>query len=325
MDKQVLLIDEAINHSASKASSAMVNPVTGRRFVKSWLIDDLLPIAYSSYEEMGKELNNKLIERHEVLRVFKSAMEQNDFNARLGDAAYSIFLEDFNEKAPQLKMEWGGGLIKHCFRVKNQLLLKGFRGQWLEQGLLRESKFDYSKLSINEESVGYDDITAKGLIFCEGFRMSDNPFFNIIPLVPNKGEALIIDCPDLKSNRIIKKGVTIMPWESDQYWVGSTMHQNDTSPEFYGSGEIELCAALDQVLNVPYTVVERLVGIRPTNGKHRRPYIGAHPKHPRLFVFNGFGTKGTSLIPHFAFEFVDHLINGAELHPEARIEKYWQH
>ncbi len=320
---QVLVIDEAIHYSASRVSSAMVNPVTGRRFVKSWLIDDLLLSAKQTYEAMGRQIGVDLMESHDVLRVFKSAMEQNDFNGRLGDPDYTAFLSDFEGVIPELKMDWGAGLIQQCFRVKNKALLNGFRKAWLDKGAMIEGKFDYSRVAFNEDGLSYGDVRVKGIIFSEGFRLRQNPFFNFIPLVPNKGEALLIDCPALKSKRIIKKGVTIVPWEGDTYWVGATMHLDDDSPGFGGSGEIELCAALDQVLKVPYTVIDRLVGIRPTNSKHRRPYIGAHPQHPGLFVFNGFGTKGTSLIPYFALALRGHLLNGEELLPEVGIEKYW--
>ncbi|HXB33647.1 MAG TPA: FAD-dependent oxidoreductase, partial [Puia sp.] len=38
-----LVIDEKRPDSASLAAAGLVNPVTGRRFVKTWMIDELLP------------------------------------------------------------------------------------------------------------------------------------------------------------------------------------------------------------------------------------------------------------------------------------------
>ena len=51
--KSVLVIDNGLP-SSSKVAAGLFNPVTGRRFVKSWLIDDLLPYAEKVYGEIAK-------------------------------------------------------------------------------------------------------------------------------------------------------------------------------------------------------------------------------------------------------------------------------
>jgi len=41
--KKVLVIDEYNNSSASNVASGLINPVTGRRVVTTWMADELLP------------------------------------------------------------------------------------------------------------------------------------------------------------------------------------------------------------------------------------------------------------------------------------------
>jgi hypothetical protein len=41
-----------------------------------------------------------------------------------------------------------------------------------------------------------------------------------------------------------------------------------------------------------------------------------------LGVFNGLGSKGVSLAPYFAEQFVDFLVNKKELDPEVNINRF---
>ena len=40
---EFVILDEGSTTGASAVSSGLINPITGRKFVKSWMIDELLP------------------------------------------------------------------------------------------------------------------------------------------------------------------------------------------------------------------------------------------------------------------------------------------
>src|SRR5580700_1323173 len=46
-----IVIDEERPDSASRAAAGLINPVTGRRFVKTWMIDELLPFVREAYDD----------------------------------------------------------------------------------------------------------------------------------------------------------------------------------------------------------------------------------------------------------------------------------
>ena len=54
-------------------------------------------------------------------------------------------------------------------------------------------------------------ISAKKIVFCEGHRLTNNPFFNYLPLLRTKGELITVKLKALKVMYLMKKiGVEIM-------------------------------------------------------------------------------------------------------------------
>ena len=47
--KKVLVIDESKPNSSSKVASGVINPITGRRLVRTWDIETLLPYSLQAY------------------------------------------------------------------------------------------------------------------------------------------------------------------------------------------------------------------------------------------------------------------------------------
>ena len=54
------LIVDAEKNTASFAAAGIINPVTGRNFVKTWLIDDLIPVAIDTYENISRVISKNL-------------------------------------------------------------------------------------------------------------------------------------------------------------------------------------------------------------------------------------------------------------------------
>ncbi|MFN7116599.1 MAG: FAD-dependent oxidoreductase [Saprospiraceae bacterium] len=76
--QNVIIIDNHHIGSSSKAAAGIINPITGRHYVKSWRIDELLPFAEQTYHELEKLLQISIYHSRNVIRTFANVKEEND-------------------------------------------------------------------------------------------------------------------------------------------------------------------------------------------------------------------------------------------------------
>jgi len=85
----------------------------------------------------------------------------------------------------------------------------------------------------------------------------------------------------------------------------------------------DLLNKLMEVVPVPVEeVVAHRVGIRPAT-KERKPFLGKHPLQKNVYIFNGFGAKGVSLVPYFSACMQDFLLEDRPLPAEVSISRYF--
>jgi flavin-dependent dehydrogenase len=81
--QQVMVIDESKPFSATKVASGVINPVTGRRIVRTWEIELFMPFAVNAYTELGKELGVHLIDQCNILDFHSTPQNKIAFSERL--------------------------------------------------------------------------------------------------------------------------------------------------------------------------------------------------------------------------------------------------
>lgn len=74
--QKVLVIDDASNKAASKIASGVINPVTGRRIVKTWQIDDVMPAAVRIYQALEKKLDTSIVKQCNIVNFHASEQMQ---------------------------------------------------------------------------------------------------------------------------------------------------------------------------------------------------------------------------------------------------------
>lgn len=319
--KKVIVVNEAHAQTSSRVAAGIINPVTGRRIVKSWKIDTLLPQALEFYRHIERRFGIKILVQKNILRIFENQREQNDFLAKTAEPAYLHYIQEFNETIPEVKAELGIGEIQQAYYVLTVPLLDRLRAYFKEQNAFLPSKFDHEALKIHEKSVEWNDIKAERIVFCEGAKMLQNPYFNYLPMQPTKGEFLIIKAK-LPTQYVLKKSITIVPYKTkNTFWVGATFNREDIDHKTTKEARNYLKEKLKNTLQVDFEILEQGTGIRPTI-KDRRPLIGTHPHHPQLCVFNGMGSKGISLTPYCTNQFINHLEKETILEPEIDITRH---
>lgn len=316
------VIDHLDPSSSSRVAAGVINPVTGRRIVKTWMIDTLLPFALSAYEALGDELNIQAIAQKNIVDLFPSAQMRVAFRDRINeDDEYLMLHEDDHRFDKYFRYNFGSGEIHPAYTVFIQPVLTAWR-QWLKtRDLLLEEKFDDNLLQISGDGIRYRDIIAGKIIFCDGINSAINPLFKNLPFALNKGEALIFRTDELPEEYIYKKTMTIVPLTDNFFWAGSSHDWNFTDHLPTAGFREKTTRQLEQWLNIPFTVEDHVAAIRPAT-LERRPFVGMHPHFPRVGIFNGMGTKGCSLAPYFANQFVNYFTLNSEILPEADVKRF---
>ena len=115
-NKSYIIIDEDKPFTASKVSSGIVNPITGRRFVKTWMIDELLSFIDKVYTAIQQSLNIKCIEQKNVIHFFSNTETQNIFHNRLQeDSQYLKEHTQINQFTNYFNVPLGYGEISPCY------------------------------------------------------------------------------------------------------------------------------------------------------------------------------------------------------------------
>ena len=237
------------------------------------------------------------------------------------DPIYLFPGADREKYAQWFRYDLGWGEIKPCLLVNVEKLLNSWRGWLMGKGLLVETVFDHSLLQTSEKSVNYSDISARYIIFCDGKSSVQNPYFDKLPFALNKGEGLLVEIKDLPANQAYKKGMSLIPYRKNIFWLGSSYEWSfgdDLPSEKFRVGAEQW---LKGFLRLPYQVLEHFAALRPAT-LERRPFVGFHPLQPRLGMLNGLGTKGCSLAPYFARQLADYLREGVEINPLADIKRF---
>ena len=313
----VRLIDNKHQSSSSLIAGGVVHPMSFKRAILSWKADSLIPVAKAYYDAFEAAFKTKVFYELGMTRVFSSMEEQNNWQGRMADSPMKDIIGD---EELSLDFPFGSGKVNMAGRVDVALYLSRSKEFFKEEDTISEEQFDYNQLSYFETGIEYKGIEAENIIFCEGFKINQNPYFNYIPLSPTKGEILIIKTKDLP-DCILSQGCFVMPIGNDKYVLGATYDRENINQETTKEGKEQLIEKLKNIGDFDFEVIEHRAGVRPTT-HDRRPILGSHPKYSNMHIFNGLGSKGVMLAPHFAGELIEYITKGVQLNEEVRVSRY---
>ncbi|HVS97569.1 MAG TPA: FAD-binding oxidoreductase [Puia sp.] len=324
-----IVLDDKRPHSASRTAAGLINPVTGRRMVTTWMIGELMAFAREAYGRLEELLGSAFFEPAGITDFFPTAQMRLAFLQRLEeDAPYLRLPSDEHVWDPVFRPDLGFGLISPCYLVDVPGLLDAARARMVNNGRLREERFEREELVVvSPDLVLYKDIEARKIVFCDGIEGFSGPWFSRLPFAPNKGEALIVAIdgfdPDEQGaeKSVFKKGITLVPWREGTFWVGSSYEWAFGHAEPTDAFRHRTETQLREWLRLPFRTLEHLASVRPAT-LERRPFVGFHPVQPAVGILNGMGTKGCSLAPYFADQLVRHIANGHPLLPEADVRRF---
>jgi glycine/D-amino acid oxidase-like deaminating enzyme len=322
--RSVLVIDNSNHKTASKVASGLINPVTGRRVVTTWLADELLPFVRKEYEDFSKTVNSTCIAEKNIL-AFPSAPDlQQAFHKRMNEGNSYIFRSPLSKESLReyFNFPFDVMAIAPCFLIDVQRFIGTWKDHLLNRDALLEDQFEEEKLNLNGDHVQYKNITAEKIIYCNGIETAFGKYWNKLPFVANKGQALIIGAPGIPRDFMYKFGhLTMIPWKDDFWWVGSSNElefEDELPTEDYKTKTVSI---LRSILKMELSVIGHVAALRPA-AVERRPFVGIHPHFCNVGILNGMGSKGCSLAPWFAKEMTEHLTKGKPINPLADVNRY---
>lgn len=321
-NKTFTLITDS-SHNSSIVAAGLYNPVILKRF--SLPQDSKVHLEYMKpfYNRIEERLNIKFDFDLPVYRKFASIEEQNLWFEAMDKPALEPFLSPHivHTKYNSMPSPFGFGKVLHTGYVDTNILIEAYHESLISEGNLEVDTFKYSDMLIQDDIVSYKGITAKHIIFAEGFGLHANPYFNYLPLDGTKGELLIIRSPGLKLDVAVNSGVFILPLGDDLYKVGATYEWYDKTAVTTDAGRSELLEKLNELITCDYEVVNHLAGIRPTV-KDRKSLIGTHPKYKNVHLLNGLGTRGVMLGPAMAKELYDSIMTCSVIRREINLNRF---
>jgi glycine/D-amino acid oxidase-like deaminating enzyme len=297
------MADPEPESAVSRIAAGMVNPITGRRLVKSWRIDSLLPASRSTFQELGAALGIPVWRDLRVRRLFADDRERRaaDEKFRSGELA------PFVAQAPDRAGFW----IEGAARVELAAMLGAARERWKKQGRWHEGRVDLLAESERHTVV----------VDCTGAAGARSKSFELVPWEFSKGEILEITVEGLAPDVVLNDGHWVLPIAPGTAWVGATHEPKfaDARPSAKGREALETAAA--GLLQRPFSVARHFAGVR-VNLPDKRPVAGRHPRNPRVGLVNGLGAKGVLWAPMLARQWMNHLTEGVEFDPEISIARF---
>ena len=313
-NKSFLVFEAPQAAASSRAATGIYNPTVLKRFRAIDQAKTLMQHSIAAYKQSDGILFNHSTN---ILRILASIAEQNDWAVAADRPELALFLAPnithmYNK---HVRAPYGVGRVLHTGWIDIPAMLDAAQANLMETERLRQACFDYASLQFTPTGVAYKGITSDYVIFTEGIGMNANSWFSSLPLLPNKGEWLIVSCPGLEEKRILKGSVFIVPLGGDTYRIGATYSKDFSSVDPTDSARDWLEKQFRKYVKLPYTVLSHGAGLRPTT-PDRKPLIGQHPTHPALACINGLGSRGVLWAPYAANLLINALFYGEKI-PEA--------
>ena len=322
---RVLVYDPGQANSASNVAAGLMNPVAGKRFALSWRAAELLPFAAAFYRALAQRYGQAFFTETPIFKLFGSLEEQNAVLARSADQPWGSFVASLTTTDPGLpgvQAPFGGAWLRGGGHVAVRELLAALAAEGTRAGWLRRETFDWTALVTDPAGATYAGrVRARHVVCCEGAAAVHNRYFQWLPLTPNQGEVLDVDCAGLSDAQVLNRGAYVVPVGAERFRVGATYRWPPFADGPTAVGREELAARLSIITDQPFAVVGQRAGVRPAV-RDRRPLLGPHPVVPSLSFCGGYGSKGVMLAPRLAELLADWLAGRAEIWPDASLQRY---
>ncbi len=319
-----LSFDIITDHSqkSSKVAGGIINPVAVKRMKPVWKVEYFLDYAKFYYKSWGQVLGIPFYKDISLQVYIHNTEQENNWFEACDKPRLKPFL------LPKLKAVPASSLNTHKLGliqaglVHLSELFSAAEKYYKSQNILSFDSFQYDKIDVVKHGIQYNNKSYKHIIFCEGFGVTHNPYFNNLGIYGNKGDYLIVKSDKLKQENLCKAKYFLIPLGNDLYKFGATYQRQPLDHETSEDAKLQMIEALEKMIKVPYKLVDQVCGIRPTT-KDRKPILGSHQTHKNLHILNGFGSRGVMTSPLLGKNLLEYIFEGKTLNPEVSIQRIY--
>jgi len=318
----IRMIDDG-RQNASQVAAGLINPVTGMRLVKAPDTDRQLRLARCFYRHLEGFFDQTFFFEKPMLRLLSDEKEQQRAHKRCQSPEYQRFLSTILPHYPGLHSPFGLLQQQQTAYLTTKPLLACLRQWFKKHGILINDRFNPADLTLSTP-LTWRGLTVERLIFCQGHENLENPWFDYLPLKPVKGEILTAFSPLPLIDRLLNYGHWFIPLDKHMFKSGASFDRDTRDTQPTARVRQQLLAHLERVYPTAAAHAEihqHQAGIRPTTAD-RKPFIGPHPVHKNIYIFNGFGAKGSLQIPYYSQCFIRHLLHNHPLPTDCDIRRY---
>ena len=318
------VLDNNHKNAATLAAAGIINPITGRRYVKSWMIDSLIPAAKLFYGDIQDFLKIDILRETSIIRALNNPGQEHNWINSIDRPDYDVYAEENGSLRGYqdfVREKDSYGIIKQALQVDIAKMICSYKDFLNSTGNLITGEFDFNVIDLDQPTIKFEEFNFKKVVFCEGYRVIENPLFNHIPFEHSKGESFTLQIDGLETREILRDDIFLVPLGKNQFWCGGGyewIYENDQPTLRFKKS---WTAKIDDLLKVPYKMSDQKAGIRSTV-VDRRPILGNHPDFNNIYLFNGMGTKGTSLSPYWAEKLLEFMLEGKPLDKEVDVNRF---
>ncbi len=320
----IIISSPPLSH-ASLIAPGVWNPIVFKRIVPTWNASELIKSLLPFYSRIEKILKKQLIYPLKIWHAINNTEEEKLWKQK--QVLYPRFLKDIfclsKENYPYLKENIKCGEVNDAGRLNISEYIFYSIELFKSINAYAENYFNYDALITDTDQIIYDNILAEKVVFCEGYLVKTNPFFNFVKLKPAKGELIEIECqhPILPENSILHRQINIIPTGNKKYIIGSNYEWQQLDEQATTLTKDKFLLTFKQLFHTRYQLIGHYAGIRPASD--RRPILGNHHKHNNIYIFNGLGTKGVMLAPYCTKILSDNILHNRPIENSLNVSRFF--
>ncbi len=319
--KSFVIVDRNEATTSSKIAAGLLTPVTGRKLVPTWRLNELWPVAIEFYRRVEATVATEVFTELPAVRLFVDQAEVEAFRKRDQQFPFGELVTYREELHREFIHAPCGGLqMQPAGKLGTRQYLNRSRTYFLERDLLRDYDLDLATdLVIESTGVSCQPLhwQADQVVFCQGIAATANPWFRDVVFKPAKGEILTCHINGWDTQEVFHQGAWLAPCGNGLFQAGSTYEWKVLDQVITEQGREEVLCKLRRFLKAEVEVVEQHAAVRPVH-VNQYPVLGRHPRLPQLVYFNGLGSKGSLQAPALARQLLGVLDGRVE--PDADVD-----